>query len=386
MNSTVSVAKCVSYDAEEIARLLRYQLGQLRIGPEFFSGKRVAIKPNFVSAKSPDAAATTHPAVISAVYQVISEMNPSRVILAESPGGPLTEAALKLTYRQCQADRVSEETGLQLNYNTKAVTIKYPAGKVCREFHILEEIAESDIVIDLCKLKTHSLTKMSCATKNFFGVVPGIEKFEMHSRFPDIDSFTDMIVDLASLLCSSKKILAICDAVWGMEGNGPTNGKRRDIGALLVSESPFALDIVAEHILGFDGSVLMCQCIAKSGLAPADYRNIKVVGDDLSSVCIGDIQIPDAHSGWFLKNLSGIFGGKLARYFQPKPVVNRLKCVGCSRCFQSCPEKTIEMLEKDGKKYAHILKAKCIHCFCCQELCPFNAIDIKKNLLIKFVH
>ena len=84
-----------------------------------------------------------------------------------------------------------------MNYDTEAVYVPFPDGKTVKQFHILKSVAEADVLIDLCVLKSHGLTKMSAAVKNFFGTIPGIEKFEMHATFPDYKDFGSMICDLS---------------------------------------------------------------------------------------------------------------------------------------------------------------------------------------------
>ncbi len=386
MSDAVSIRELHSYDAERLTATLRRQLDDLGIGREFFAGRRVVIKPNLVSPRSPDKAATVHPAFLTALGAVIYEYEPASLILAESPGAPYTELTLKTLYRTCGIDEAANKAGIALNFDTACGSLSYPDGQKCREFHTLQPILDADIIIDLCKLKAHSLTKMSCAAKNFFGTVPGIEKFEMHARFPNIEDFQEMITDLAAAMTKHADVLAVCDAVVCMEGNGPTNGTPRPLGAVLMSRSPFALDIAAEHLLGFDGTVPLCEVAASRGLVSRRYEELTVLGDDVETLRLTDCKEPDAQSGGILKKLPDLFGGRVAHYFQPRPEINRDVCVGCGKCRDSCPVHTIEVVEKNGKKMAKIHPDKCIRCFCCQELCPFNAVKIKKNILLKIAH
>jgi len=385
-SSLVSLAKCTAYDKEQIYTLLQKQFSELGITKDFFFGKKVVIKPNLVSARNPDKAATVHPAVLSALGKLIKTYSPSSLIIAESPGAPFTEMALKSVYRACETDKAAAEAGIPLNLETKSRSVRFPEGKMCREFQIIESVAEADVVVNLCKLKTHSLTKMTCATKNFFGVVPGVQKFEMHARFPDPGDFQEMIVDLAQCICQSKEILCVCDAIYGMEGNGPSNGIPRKFGALLLSRSPFALDVAAEYLLGFEGSVRLSDIAAERGLVSRNLSEIELSGDSIDEVRITDCRLPDTEAGWILKNLPHLFGGKLANYFKPRPLIDNKKCIGCGKCRESCPVHTIEIRGEKGNKKAFIHKQKCIRCFCCQELCPYDAVKIKKNILIRIAH
>ena len=62
-------------------------------------------------------------------------------------------------------------------------------------------------------------------------------KPEYHYKYPKIEDFADMIVDLCEYF---KPCLCLCDAVVGMEGNGPTQGTPRAIGAMRVGRTCIA--------------------------------------------------------------------------------------------------------------------------------------------------
>lgn len=382
LKNTVSVRSIDTYDEAKIAEILREQMQTLGFDEAFFQNKRVVIKPNLVMKKAPDAAATTHPAVLSALLTVLKEKGVSPMI-AESPGGLYNRQRLEGVYRMCGISEVAERHGVMLNYDTDAVYVPFPNGKTVKQFHVIRPIAEADIVIDLCKLKSHGLTKMSAAIKNFFGVIPGVEKFEMHATFPDYRDFGGMICDLCQMLCEQKKIIAITDAIVGMEGDGPTSGTPRKIGALFMSENPFASDVVGETILGFADTVPIVREAVSRGLCPSDVSGVTLLGDDIRPLLISDFVEPETAENRATSALSFFSSGKWGRFFMPRPKALPDKCRGCGECVASCPQHTIELVQSHGKKIAKIRHANCIRCYCCQELCPFAAIQIKKNLIIK---
>ncbi|MBQ3792054.1 MAG: DUF362 domain-containing protein, partial [Clostridia bacterium] len=282
-------------------------------------------------------------------------------------------------------NEAAEKGHITLNFDVSTTGIKVPDGRILRDFEILTPLAKADVIIDLCKLKTHSLTRMSCATKNFFGSIAGVHKFEMHARFPAQPEFQNMLLDLSSYFAREKDLICICDAIIGMEGNGPTNGKPRKMGRLLASRSPYELDIAAEHLIGFDGTVEMCSRMAERGWVERKYENLEILGD-LPEGPIEKWTLPDSQGKSLIETVPNLFGGRLSRFLSPKPVVNKKKCVGCGNCARSCPAHTIEVVQDGYRKRAKISPDKCIHCFCCQELCPYDAIDIKKNKIFSFIH
>ena len=385
-NLPAALSRTPVYDRENILQALLAQAKLLGIPADHFAGKRVVIKPNLVAAMKPGAAATTHPVFLCAVVDFLREYGASDLLLAESPGGPYTEGALRAVYRSCGILDAAQECGLPLNYTTDAVFVSFNEGVACRAFHVIRPIAEADVIVDLCRLKSHSLTRLSCAVKNLFGVIPGIEKFEMHSAYPTLPVFSEMIVDLCAMLCRSHEILAICDGITAMEGNGPTGGTPRDMGAILMSRDPFALDAVAEELIGFRGTVSVNEAARKRGLLAADPADISVLGEDIASFAVSDFREPDASRGKFLRNLPNLFGGRLAEFLSPRPEIRKRDCIGCGVCAKSCPRHAITIEQKQNKKRAVIDYKSCIRCYCCQELCPIHAVSIHKNPIFKIIH
>jgi len=218
-----------------------------------------------------------------------------------------------------------------------------------------------------------------------------VEKFQMHSNFPEVGNFSEMLVDLAQYVTSAKSFIAVCDAVVSMEGNGPSHGVPKKTGMVLVSRSPFALDVIGERIMfggkSDDTAVIRHLDIAAGrGIMPRNWQDIEVVGE--TGYDVFEFAPPDTGAGYLLKNLPNFLGGKLVDTFSARPVINTKKCVGCGRCADSCPKKTIRIGRRGekGKKIAVIFRENCIKCYCCQELCPLGAVDTKQHFLIKLIH
>lgn len=385
-NSPVFIKKCDTYDENMLCGIIRDGFRELSLGSELFENKVVLIKPNLVLAKAPDHAATTHPAFVRATARILRELGAKDVILADSPGGPYNAAALSRVYSVCGMEKAAWDGLFRLNDNFGFSPV-FPNLEKLKTMDIIDVLSSADVIIDLCRLKTHTLTGMSCAVKNLFGLIPGVEKFQMHSNFPEIQNFSAMLTDLAEFTLTEKKFIAICDAVIGMEGNGPSYGTPKFAGLTLISESPFSLDIIAERIInGKNGGAQIpyLDIAAERGLVPRDWKSITVLGDiDYDAV---GFKTPDTNAGLFLKKLPDMFGGRIAGLFSARPYINKKKCIGCGKCASSCPRHTISIVNSRGKKLAKIDPSGCIRCYCCSELCPIGAVDTKKNILIKLIH
>ena len=345
-------------------------------------GSKVVIKANLVSAMKPDTAATTHPTLLSALCDMLSERG-CDVVVGDSPGGLYNAAFVGRVYNVTGVREV-EAHGARLNDDFSQSTAQYPEGKVLRSFAYTSYLDRADYIINFCKLKSHGMMGMSCAAKNMFGAVPGVIKPEYHFRFPKYEDFADMIVDLDEYF---HPVLSIADAVVGMEGNGPTAGTPREMGCIIASCSPHTLDTVAAEILGFERSELpILDAAYRRGIAPESFAEVKLFGS-VDALRLLDFErvverrslefSGDGKSG--VKRLFGRIAGAILR---TRPKVKRNMCVGCGVCADICPAKTIVI--KDKK--AVINKGGCIRCFCCQEFCPKSAIKVHRTPLAKLFH
>ena len=79
----VSALKSSSYDLEEIYKVIKESLKNIN----FYipKNKKVLIKPNVLSQKKPEAAITTHPAVIDSICMLLKENN-NEIWIGDSGG------------------------------------------------------------------------------------------------------------------------------------------------------------------------------------------------------------------------------------------------------------------------------------------------------------
>jgi len=204
-------------------------------------------------------------------------------------------------------------------------------------------------------------------------------KPEYHFRYPDPRDFARMIVDLNQYF---KPRLTIVDAVDCMEGNGPTGGTPRHMGALIAGENPHRVDLLCAHLIGLSREdVPTLEAALERGLIPEHVDELSVAGDP-EKFCIVDFQrIVTGNSHLFKgdgKSLKGrMVGAVLDKVLSQKPALQPKLCVGCEVCFNICPVKAITMTDNKPQ----IDRKKCIRCFCCQEFCPQSAMRVKRTLI-----
>lgn len=372
-NYDVAVVRCKTYDVEAVKPALEEAVNAVN-GLDFVkSGMKIIIKPNLVSFKKPDAAATTHPALLEALVEMLLARG-ADVTIGDSPGGPHSLPLLNRVYAATGMDRL-EKLGAKLNRNMNEKNVDFPEGKVLKNFTYTEYLGEADAIIDFCKLKSHGMLGMSAAVKNLFGTIPGLKKPEVHYKFQNDAEFADMLVDLNEYF---KPRLAICDAVVGMEGNGPTAGTPRQIGAIIASKSTYYADVVGAELIGMniDGLPTL-QAAYERGFAPASSKNLRVYGD-IRALTVDDFKAPPVRGSSFMRKGNVLhFISKAA--LEHKPTLKTRLCVGCGECARMCPAKAIEMKNKKP----HINREKCIRCFCCQEFCPRAAMVAHRPLAAK---
>lgn len=372
-NYDVAVVRCKTYNVEAVKPALEEAVNAVN-GLDFVkSGMKIIIKPNLVSFKKPDAAATTHPALLEALVEMLLARG-ADVTIGDSPGGPHSLPLLNRVYAATGMDRV-EKLGAKLNRNMNEKTVDFPEGKVLKNFTYTEYLDEADAIIDFCKLKSHGMLGMSAAVKNLFGTIPGLKKPEVHYKFQNDAEFADMLVDLNEYF---KPRLAICDAVVGMEGNGPTAGTPRQIGAIIASKSTYYADVVGAELIGMniDGLPTL-QAAYERGFAPASSKNLRVYGD-IRALTVDDFKAPPVRGLSFMRKGNVLhFISKAA--LEHKPTLKKRHCIGCGECARMCPAKAIKMKNKKP----HINREKCIRCFCCQEFCPRAAMVVHRPLAAK---
>ncbi len=379
--NTVALSQAEKYGPAELCDIFLRHFELLGIDSSTFEGKKVVIKPNLVMKKAPEHAATVAPEVLDGLLSALDTFS-CKPTIAESPGGVYSASRLDGIYKVCGITDVCEKHGATLNFDTSWKRLSTDGGRLVKSFNIITPVAEADVIIDLCKLKTHALTGMSGAVKNLFGTIPGIEKFEAHAAYPDYNDFAAMLCDLCLMHCERATVIAVTDAIIGMEGNGPTGGTPRRFGFISTSKNPFSADMISAKALGFEKRVTTVSESIERGLCPENAEEITVLGD---VVRIIENVIPADGNDGSIKALKFFSRGKLGRMFMPKPVVCAGICRGCGDCVRSCPQKTIELAETRAGKKAKINHSKCIRCYCCQELCPFLAIKIKRNFFTKAI-
>lgn len=382
MTPTVSSVLCSTYDEPDVdAAVLRAIDCLGGIGSFVSPGMTVLLKPNLLTGTDPTQAVTTHPSVVGSVARILTDHG-CRVVIGDSPGAGTryTPAALKRVYERSGYAPLVAVPGVRLNEDVSHTTVPSPDGRVVKRFLVMTPAVEADAIISLSKPKTHLLTTYTGAVKNLFGVVPGHEKSAFHSRFPEAEEFSEMLIDLHGAVVP---VLHLMDAVVGMEGNGPLSGTPAPVGLILASRNPHALDSVACRTIGIAGNLVPTLSLAEErGLIDGEPV---IVGDDPACLAVSPFHLPHtARPAGFLMKLSRKVLARFqkgGRFLLPYPMVMPSACIGCGACVRICPVQAASLHERR----AEINLSLCIRCYCCHESCEVAAILIRQKLLSRII-
>ncbi len=386
----ISLEKYSSYDYIGLKKILNKSIDNLGKIEKFINrGETVLLKVNLLMKAKPETAVTVHPLFVKALAEILLD-NGINVIIGDSPGGPFNKLMVNNVYKVTGLNLIVSELNKYINENNFQVFIKLnenynsfekknKKGKILNKLTLVDMLNDVDKVISISKLKTHGMMVFTGAVKNMFGIVPGVLKVEYHFKMSQLKDFANMLIDICE---TALPVLSFMDAIVGMEGEGPSSGTPREIGAVIVSESPFHLDMIATDLINLKHQRV--PTISESinrGICDKDYNDIELIGESIDSFKIKNFIIPESYGLNFAGRGPVFFQNILKILATPKPVFKEKGCIGCKICFDACPPKTIYMENKKAK----VNLENCIRCFCCQELCPEKTIDIHRPLLMKLL-
>ena len=373
----VAAVFCDSYDEEKVYSALKEGIDSLGgIGRFVSKDENILVKPNFLSASDPEKAVITHPSVIKAMLRILSEEGYPMVCCGDSPGHGSPHAALA---RAGLSDIVSEFGVYEADMSTE-MSFDFADGLTSDHFYFTKAAFEADAVINLCKMKTHALERITGAVKNVYGLICGYRKAQGHVKYPNDNVFARMLCDIhrARNIC-----LNVMDGITAMEGNGPGSVIPAAMNILLISDDPVAVDAVFCRLVNLDPELVPTNVQGKAmGIGTYYDDEIEIVSGgeivSLDRLCLkfGNAGFDVDRTGrkkTFLSGFSKFMTG-LAR----KPYIDKKKCIGCGICESHCPlpEKAIVFRNGRGKAPSYDY-SRCIRCYCCQEMCPEKAIKVR---------
>jgi len=229
-------------------------------------GDTVILKPNIGWDRTPQYAATTNPDVVGALAKLCFEAGARKVRIFDN-----TVSDARRCYKQSGIADAAAAAGAEMVHmdSRKYKDVKLN-GTALKSWPLYSDIFEADKVINVPIAKTHSLSGLTLAMKNWMGVMGGV-RFRVHQRLDE------SLVDLCRVI---KPTLTVLDAVRILTANGPTGGDLEDVKRLdtvVVGVDQVAVDSFGATLFGMKGSDIgHVRLAAKAGLGVMDLTKLQV--------------------------------------------------------------------------------------------------------------
>ncbi|MDR1601762.1 MAG: DUF362 domain-containing protein [Tannerella sp.] len=208
------------------------------IGKFVKKGQKVVIKPNIGWDRTPELAGNTNPELVSALIKRCLSAGAQKVTVFDHTCD---------NWQKCYASSGIEVAvkaaggtivpGNDEQYYSREIAL--PQGVTLKKAKIHEVIADADVWFNVPILKNHGGAKLSCAMKNYMGIVWDRRIFHQND-------LQQCIADICTW--TKKPVLNIVDAYRIMHQNGPQGKSSADVAtvkSLIASTDIVAADVAA---------------------------------------------------------------------------------------------------------------------------------------------
>jgi uncharacterized protein (DUF362 family) len=143
------------------------------------------------------------------------------------------------------------------------------------------DILNSDFVVDLPVLKTHSMTMVSLGIKNLKGMIDIASRKKCHNTHPakDLHFWVSRLAD------KMPPIFTLLDGIYTAERGPGIDGQMHRSNLLVASADILSADLVGAKILGFEPAAVphLAHAAAKRR-RPLDLSDVEIAGESVESV------------------------------------------------------------------------------------------------------
>lgn len=238
-------------------------------------GQKVLLKPNQTLFLPHKSGSTTSPPLVRVLVKLCFEAGAREVGVAEAVGhaqqsrNVMDKTGMAAGIKETPAhliylDEVAHDV---FDFGEEAGTLRYmPAPEV---------MDRADVIISVPKAKTHFVDPISCACKNWVGVIPMSYRLSLQRQIDPYYRAT------ALFLKKFRPALTIVDGAWAGEGQGPGSNDAFWWGWTLASTDPVAVDVTVAKLFGLNWhKVRMAREAADVGVGCFDAEAVSLVGAD----------------------------------------------------------------------------------------------------------
>ena len=113
-----------------------------------------------------------------------------------------------------------------------------------RDENGLPKMINGEQLINVPVMHTHGFAVVSCATKNYFGLIP-------KSRWVYHESLEEKLIELYEVVNVTTDSVTIVDGTVGQKGDSTRTGNPVKLDLIIVGKDELAVDIVVAKIMGF---------------------------------------------------------------------------------------------------------------------------------------
>jgi len=232
------------------------------------------------------------------------------------------------------------------------------------------DILESDFVVNLPVLKTHTQTMVSLGIKNLKGTIDVPSRKKCHDPMPGLDLHRMV----SKLFLPMPPMFTLLDGIYSQERGPNVDGQARRSNLLLASSDVLSADRVGAKVLGFEpGKVPYLVHAAQALNRPVDLSDVEVVGEKIEHVASPHDWIFPYNEGGTLPLAMEKMGIKGLSYPKYDPSIctycaglTRVMLLAIARAWKRVPFDGVEILTgklmqaTPGKKRT-LLLGKCIY-------------------------
>ncbi len=245
----VGLLRETSYSRERIRQRVEELFTAVCFQPS--RGDLVLLKPNLVAPAVVHDLACTNPEFVAGVASWFLDHG-CRVRVGDSPASGSCQHAMTIV----GLDKVVQKLGLETASFSQTVTTRLNCGV---KVEICCDALDCDLLVNLPKVKSHGLVRVTLATKNYFGIIKGWRKAMAHQVHGggDASSFIDILCDLPQVIQQS---ISLCDGITAMHVTGPMGGEPYPLHLMGCSVSPHSLDASLLAVLGVEPELSPLWC------------------------------------------------------------------------------------------------------------------------------